>query len=370
MSRISAALLQHPRRSIVLFAALELLLALAIPFILIHGYHTLLDSRTGTFVEDPTRADPGWAALVDPSIVVGVAEVDQGVVTGVSLVVHNPQLASAGAVVIVPGTLEIAGVTLDQLAPEDAVLAVSEAMRLGVGRIEVLDEAGWAAFLGSSSYVIDNPDPVPGVDGETLVPVGAIEVGAAVASAFAGRPVDGAVAVSVLPRRHLLWQALLGDPPATAAPLAADLGEIDPVRSRVVDLPVTQLEPVAVLDGAATEALVRDVVAFPAGAVDGDRLQVRVVDRVGGAALEEIAAQVAADGHEVVEIANAGVFDGGPTQVIAPVTIAGAGEAPPPELARLGQLAGVAEVTIDPRPVDEFVVTLVVGADHASMVPS
>lgn len=353
-----------------LFAAFEVLLALAIPFILIHGYHTLLDSRTGTFVEEPTRADPGWAALVDPSIVIGVAEVDRGTVTGVTLVVHNPQMASAGAVIIVPGTLEIGGATLDQRAPEDAVLAVSEAMRLGVGRIDVLDEAGWSAFLGEASYLIENPDPVPDVDGEVLVPVGQVQVGAAVAPAVAGRPADGAVALSVLPRRHLLWQALLADPPATATPLAADLGEIDPVRSRVVDLPVTQLEPVALVDAVATEELVRDVVAFPAGAVDGDRLRVRIVGRVGGAALEEIAAQVAADGHEVVEIANAGVFDGGPTQVIAPVTVVGTGEALPPELARLGQLAGVAEVAVDPEPVDEFVVTLVVGVDHTSLAPS
>ncbi|MEL6985529.1 MAG: hypothetical protein AAFO29_24065, partial [Actinomycetota bacterium] len=64
MSRIAAALLQRRRRALVLFAMAELLLALAIPFVLIRGYHTLLDSQAGTFVEEPTRSDPGWTALV------------------------------------------------------------------------------------------------------------------------------------------------------------------------------------------------------------------------------------------------------------------------------------------------------------------
>ena len=67
----------------------EIVLAMAIPFVLIRGYHTLLDSRAGTFVEEPTRTDPGWMALVDVTEVVGIAEVDRGAVTGVALLVVN-----------------------------------------------------------------------------------------------------------------------------------------------------------------------------------------------------------------------------------------------------------------------------------------
>lgn len=363
MRWIAAALLVRRRRALVVFAGFEVLLALAIPFVLIRGYHTLLDSRTGTFVEEPTRADPGWTALVDPSAVIGVAEVDRGVVTGVVLVVHNPQAASAGSVVLVPGTLEIDGLLLADRSPTDAVLAVSEAIALGVERIEVLDESGWLSFLGDASYPVENPDPVPADGDGILVPVGAVEVGADVAAAFVGRPANGAVPVSVLPRRHLLWSALLAAPPAGTGALADDLAAIDPQQSLVLDLPVTQLEPVAVLDGASSELLVRDVVAFPAGAVEGDRLRVRIVDRTGVADLEDIAAAVAAQGVEVIEIGNAAIFDGGASQVVAPVTIAGDGGTLPPDLEQLTRSVGVGAVTVDPEPLDELVVTVVVGGD-------
>lgn len=341
----------------------ELLLALAIPFVLIRGYHTLLDSQAGTFVEEPTRTDPGWTALVDPTEVIGIAEVDQGVVTGVSLLVHNPQQASTGSVVLAPGTVEIDGVMLSDRAPADAVLALSAAMRLGVARIEVLDEAGWQGFLGDTRYGLESPDPVPDGAGGVLLAVGPVEVGAGEAAAFVGRPALEAVAVSVLPRRRLLWEAVLTAPPSTASPLAEDLAEVDGAASRVLDLPVTQLEPVALIDQAMVEAMVRDVVAFPAGAVAGDRLRVRIIDRTGTTPLEELAAGVAAEGFEVIEIGNAAVFDDGPTQIIAPVTLVGPDGAVTADLAGFAQLLGVGDVLVDPEPVDDTAVTVVIGQD-------
>lgn len=365
MSRIAAALLERRRRALVLFTLAELTLALAIPFVLIRGYHTLLDSQAGTFIEEPTRTEPGWAALVDPTEVTGIAEVDRGVVTGVTLVVHNPEQASVGSVVLVPGTLELDGSLLAEREPGDAVLAVSEALRLGLARIEVLDQEGWAGFLGAARYELESPDPVPG-DGEAdeiLLPVGPVDIGASEAPAFVGRPAAGAVAVSVLPRRRLLWEAVLARPPDSGSPLATDLAAVDGAASRVIDLPVTQLEPVATLDATVAELLVRDVVAFPAGAVAGDRLRVRIVDRTGAARLESIAAAVAAEGVEVIEIANAAVFDDGPSQVIAPVTLVLPDGQLVPDLAEFAVKVGLADVTIDPEPVEESVITVVVGRD-------
>ncbi len=363
MSRIAAALLERRRRGLVLFTLAELTLALAIPFVLIQGYHTLLDSQTGTFIEEPTRSEPGWAALVDPTEVIGIAEVDRGVVTGVTLVVHNPEQSSAGSIVLVPGTLELGGSLLADRDPTEAVLAVSEALRLGLARVEVLDEEGWGGFLGPSRYELESPDPVPDGAGGVLLPVGPVGVGADEAPAFVGRPATDAVAVSVLPRRRLLWEAVLDDPPDSGSSLAVDLAAVDRVSSRVFDLPVTQLEPVAVLDGAGAELLVRDVVAFPAGAAAGDRLRVRIVDRTGLAPLEDIAAAVAAEGLEVIEIANALAFDDGPSQVIAPVTLVGPDGQLSGDLTAFAQSIGLADVTVDPEPVDEFVVTVVIGAD-------
>ena len=353
----------------------EILLALAIPFVMIQGYHTLLDSRAGTFIEEPTRADPGWTALVTPTEVIGVAEVDRGVVTGVTLVVHNPGTAAAGGVVLVPGTLELDGEPLTARAPGEAVLAVTEALRLGVTRIDVLDEQGWVDLLGDASYGLENPDPVPAsddegrVDGEAgvLLAVGPVEVGAAEAGAFVGRPANGAVAVSVLPRRHLLWSALLAEPPTTGGALAADLAAIDRLESSVLDLPVTQLEPAALLDPVGAEVLVRDLVAFPTGAAPGDRLRVRLVDRTGRADLEDIAAGVAAQGIEVIEIGNAAAFDDGPTEVVTPVGVATAAGAIAGEVEQLARAIGVAEIVVDAEPVEEEVVTVLIGADFDLM---
>lgn len=341
----------------------ELLLALAIPFVLIRGYHTLLDSQAGTFVEEPTRTDPGWTALVDPTEVIGLAEVDQGVVTGVGLLVHNPEQASTGSVILAPGTVELDGVLLSERGPDEAVLALSAAMRLGVSRIEVLDQAGWQRFLGDTRYPLESPDPVPDEVGGTLLAVGPVDVGAGEATAFVGRPAVGAVAVSVLPRRRLLWEAVLASPPTTASPLAEDLAALDGASSQVLDLPVTQLEPVARIDLDLAEVMVRDVVAFPAGAVAGDRLRVRIIDRTGAAALEDLAAGVAAEGIEVIEIGNAAVFDDGPTQIIAPVTLVGPDGVVAADLAGFAQLLGVDDVLIDPEPIDDFAVTIVIGQD-------
>lgn len=352
----------HRRRILVLFTLAEVLLAMAIPFILIRGYHTLLDSRAGNFIEEPTRADPGWTALVDPTTVIGVAEVDRGVVTGVTLLVHNPEASSVGSAILVPGTLDIDGTPLNQRSPDDAVAAVSQLIRLGVASVEVLDAEGWAEFLGEGRYPLDNPDPVPGdVADQILLPVGPVEVGAETASAFAGRPAPGAVEVSVLLRRELLWGAILAEPPTTSTALAEELAAIGNREAPVYELPVSQLEPVALIDPNLTESLIRDVVAYPAGSTGEDRLRVRIVDRTGSADLEGIAAAVAALGVEVIEIANAGLFDDGPTQIIAPVTLAGADGSVPDELGQLAVSVGLEGVTIDEQPVEDQVVTIVVG---------
>ncbi len=356
----------HRRRLVVLFVVAEVLLALAIPFLLIQGYHTLLRSRTGTFIEEPSRSDPGWTALVDPTEVVGMVEVDQGRVTGLTLLVHNPQVASAGTAILVPGTLQIDGVAIADRTPVEAISAISVALRLDIRRTEILDTVGWQALLGPATYVVENPDPVPSETAEAgpLVPVGETIIGADLASAFLGRPAVGAVPMSVLPRRQLFWEAVLADPPVTNHPVSDDLAALDRPRSRVIDLPLGEADP-AVLDPVAVEALIRDVVAYPAGAVPGDRLRVRLVDRTGGADLEKIAAEIAAQGIEVTQIGNAPLFDDGPTEIIAPASMTAVGGDLPPEVDRLAGAVGLAEVIIDSQPIDEEVVTVVIGDGFA-----
>ncbi len=345
------------------FVAGELLLAMAIPFVAIRGYHTLLDSRAGSFVEEPTPSEPGWRALVDSTAVVGIAEVDRGVVTGLTLLVHNAETHAAGTAILVPGTLEIDGALLRDRSPDQALAVLSQTLRLSLSRTEVLDERGWAEVLGDARYALDSPDPVQDDSGGELFGVGAVTVEHANASAFLGRPAPGAAPVSVQPRRHLFWNALIDEPPSTASALGADLRALDRSTSQVIDLPVTQLEPVAIIDGAAVESLIRDVVGFPAGSVPGDRLQVRILDRTGTVDLEDIAAAVAAQGMEVIEIGNAAEFDNGETTIIAPVSLVEQDGSLPPELGDLSLSLGTTSVTIDNETVSDLVVTVVIGSD-------
>ena len=334
---------------------------MAIPFLAIEGYHTLLESRAGSFVEEPTRDDPAWRALVESTAVWGYAEVDRGAVTGVTLVVSHPE--AAGSIILVPGTLTLDGVALSALPPTEAVEAVAGAVRLSLAAVGVLDETTWPAVLGDQIYSLDSPDPVEANGGQPLFGVGAVPVDGALVAPFVGRPASGAAPVSVLPRRHLLWNALLANPPTTEAPLAESLRALQPEVTRVVDLPVTQLEPTAIADLESIETLIRDVVAFPAGAVSGDRLQVRVLDRTGSADLEGIAAAVAANGLEVVEIGNANEFDGGESEVIAPISLTREDGSVSPELNDLARSVGTATIRIDGEAVDDAVVTVVIGTN-------
>ncbi len=343
------------------FVAGELLLAMAIPFVAIEGYHTLLDSRAGKFVEEPTGDDPGWRALVDTTPVLGVAEVDRGVVTGVTLVVSHPE--SAGSIILVPGSLEIDGRSLSTYPPTEAVDVLARSIRLSVSAVEVLDNTTWPSVLGPRIYSLDSPDPVEADDGQPLFGVGPVAVDGSIAGAFVGRPSPGVALASLQTRRHLFWNAILAEPPTTDTPLAAELQQLDPQLARVVDLPVSQLDPVALPDVEGIESLIRDVVAFPAGASPGDRLQVRVLDRTGNADLESIAAAVAAHGMEVVEIGNANEFDGGETEVIAPVGLGLEDGTLPDSLYGLARSVGADAISIDEEPTEDAVVTVVVGAN-------
>lgn len=345
------------------FVAGELLLAMAIPFMIIEGYHTLLDSRAGKFVEEPTRLDPGWRALVDPTQVVGIAEVDQGVVTGVTLLINHVEVQSSGTAILVPGTLEVDGVTISERTnPTDAVNAVGTALHLAISRIEILDDAGWTEVLGTTEYTLESPDPVLDGVGNPLFSVGPVVVNGANAAAFLGRPAPGAPAISVQFRRQTFWNAVIGAPPNGAAPVAADLRAIDATSSQILDLPTEQRDLQTLLKAADAESLIRDVVAYPAGAVPGDRLQVRILDRTGTADLEDIAAAVAAKGIEVIEIGNASVFDGGGTEFIAPVDLVDQDGNLPPAVVTLMQSAGTFAATVDAQSTDS-VVTVVIGQD-------
>lgn len=366
---------QRATSRLLAFAAAELLLAMAIPFLLIHGYHTILSSNAGTFVDAPTIDEPGWSALVSATPLTAVVEVVDGTVSGAALIVPpgyapvghestvNDQAGTpvpvgpeqgGGTVILMPGDLAIptelttlAGITPDtggvlaDVTPSAVGAVLAALLNTDLASVEIVDEAAWVDVMAESSYELDNPDPVPitatttggeandgdgGADSEAeLAPdpeqlafaVGTVVVGGADAAVFLGRPVDGGSLSSVMPRRRRLWSAMLDTLPGGDHPLAATIAAVG-ATGQLVELPTVEEAGTLMIDGNSAGALLQDVVAFPSGS----RLEVRVVDRTGNADLSAVAAQLAGRGIEVVEIANAVQFDDGATEIIRPVDLA------------------------------------------------
>jgi hypothetical protein len=351
---------------------------MAIPFLLIEGYHTLLDSRSGTLVDEPARSDPGWTAVVAATPVIGLAEVVDGTVSGVTLVVQTSREGAGGngggTVVLVPGDTSVPtpdGLTkLSTLPPSAAVRTLAQSMRITLSAAEVMDSDAWIQTLAGQAYEVENPDPVPtsgddrtdaaGAEASLAFAVGNAVVGGSNAAIFLGRPVDGASPSSLMPRRQAFWEAFLADPPSGTHRLATTLGEwFAGGGGRVTELPTEPTAGGPLLDSSAAEELVRTIIAFPSG----ERLKVRVVDRTGAADLESVAASMAGRGVEVVEIANAVQFDDGATELIVPAELTVGDE----QLAELVAALGVEPIVDDELGSAEA--TLLVGVDFEGLDP-
>ncbi len=202
---------QRATTRLLIFAGAELVLALAIPFIMIRGYHTLLSSNTGTFVDSPTVDEPGWSAIVSATPIMALVEVADGGISGVALIIPpggtgldqdeevaddggEPQpvasgvvTAGGGTIVLLPGDLSLPTGDTTGTEAESLMLAdvdpgrvgdtVAELVNLDLTRIVVMDEGAWAEVLADKAYQLDNPDPVP------TVPAGAGSAGSNVAGA-------------------------------------------------------------------------------------------------------------------------------------------------------------------------------------------
>ncbi len=294
------------------FVFVEVLLFIAIPVLAYSGFRTLLDSRTGTFIDDPGPESPGWLALVDPSPVVGVVEMDEGRITGIAVVVKIGQTARGGAVILVPAELQAnEGQSIQALTPEAAVESVAAALQLRIPVVEVVDADRWSTLLHDSSYILNNPDPVPTAEGDVMFAVGPVEVSGGGAAAFLGRTVDGQDSLAALVRRELFWSKLLEVPPAaTDDPLSRTIRSVADGPHEVIQMPLERSTVGApVVSAERAEALVRRVVAFPAGDQANRRFRMLIEDRTGTADLDAVARSLGRLGIEVVAISNGPVFD-------------------------------------------------------------
>jgi hypothetical protein len=337
------------------------LLFALVPLLGYLGFTTLLDTRTGTFIEDPLEGEPGWRALVDPSPVTAVVEVENDRITGLSVLTQPGAEADGGHLILVPGTLLVEGTPLTARDPEGAARALGSAMRLQIGNTIVLDEAAWQDLLGDTSYLIDVPDPIPNDADGILLPVGPNQIGAGTTPAFLGRLVVGNDPLSLLFRRRLYWETILDAPPESNHELSPLLTQMSAGITSIVDFPLETtdvLGPEALLvpDEVGVEFLVREAVSFPAGAGPGDRLQVRLIDRSGQADLYELAAALGRQGIEILELGNSWEYDNGPTEIVVPIGFNDDG------ITRLAQLVGADTVQAGDSDF-EGSLTLLVGAD-------
>lgn len=354
------------------FVVSEVLLLGAIPVLALLGFQQLLDSRAGEFAVAPGPNDPGWMAVIEPTPIGALVDVDEGRVAGVVLVSAAGDEAEGGTVILVSGSTEIEGRPLTSRTPEEAIEALELTLRLAIDPPVELDEAGWADLLGGQMVELANPDPVPGADGEVLVPAGRVVVGPSELVPLSARlPVGISDPEALEFRRTVLWRTLLAD---------IDFGETDPWPAErsateevrrllaVIAAGIHRIESLPLdgrqIDLEAAEELVRSSVARPVGPVAGARLQVRIIDRTGTNDLPEAARNLGRAGFEVVQIGNAGVFDEGQTQLLV------APGADPDEVARLAEVADAATVppSLDPEAVST--VTLLLGVRATIALPS
>jgi len=215
-------------------------------------------------------------------------------------------------------------------------------------------DAGWVAAVAPSPLSI-------------LIDVDDGRVGGAVLLAPSGDDVDGGTVILISGATQVDGRALSERTPAGVVSaleeaLRLDLGvpAIADGVHRIESLPLDG----GAIDFTAAEALLRDAVPLPRGHEVGARLQVRIVDRSGGNDLEVAARNLGRAGFEVVQIANAVVFDEGVTQVLAsPV----GGE---DEIARLAALADAAPVPPSLDAEAASIVTLLLGPNASIARPT
>lgn len=368
----------NSRRSLgrVLFIVVEVILIAAVPLLSWVGFQTLLDSQSGEFAVDPTEADPGWLAFVDPTPLSAVVEVVDESVSGVTVVIPTGLDTDGGVVVLIPGALLFEGRSIADRSPDQVVTTVERILGLRIGTVMTADRDGWSSLLGDGEVELANPDPVPGPNGGVELPVGRLTVDAGNAPAFLGRSLEGSDQLALEFRRGIFWNALLdseflsdrdaGDEGAVddtdddgdaALVIASQLKRIAVGAHRVEALSVEIAAGAVIADFEQIELLVNEVVALPRGANPGDRLAVRVLDRAGSHDLEGVARTLGSAGFEVVQIGNATVFDEGRTQLLTTA------DADANAVAALAALVGAD--TVVPTNDEEAVstVTLLVGDD-------
>ncbi len=327
---------------------------IAIPFLGIAGVRAVLDSRSGSFVEEVGPGEAGWVALVEPSSVTVVVEQYETRTTGVTLIVHRPG-AVGGAVVVIPGNATVGDESVGDIAPEEVASVLAETLKLRIDESVFLDESTWPELLGETTYVVSNTDEAQTSSGETFA-VGDVAVNGGNVAAFVGSTSESAELTVLMARRILLWSAMVDSPADSEHLVVVKISELAKGESEIFGYPVDQNK--LVIDDQSAADLVGRVVPFPAGGEDHHRIRLRVLDRTGEADLATITSELAAAGFEIVEMGNAEEFGDGPSELVVPSEWTG------PDVTILTEYVGV-ESVVEQVSQPESVATLLIGDDFS-----
>ncbi len=284
-----------------IFILLEVALVLAIPFLAIEGYYTLLDSKAGTFAQESTSQDPGWSELVEATPIYAAIEVRDKKVQGVHLLIEN---GGDDTALYVPGETIINEKKLSSYGEAQAASVLAKKLNIAVREIKTFEDDKIRKTIAAN-------EPIA-------------------LAAFDVRNASGAQ----LGTSSWIEQTL---------PLINGTQEIDTV---------------------AAEQLVRSIVAFPAGYEPGMRLPLRIVARTSEVPLNDVVLALAAEGFEVSEVANLPIFDEGDSAIIVPRSLLGEdAKTSAEEVDRLVSVFGT-DMVIDETAEEGSPVTVLIGANY------
>ncbi len=298
----------------VLFVVAEVVLLTAIPVLAVLGGRSLLTSQAGEFVEAPGPSDPGWLAFVDPTPVSVIVEVLDERVTGLTLVVRSGPDAAGGGLVLIPASVTVDGRAFADRSPEDAASTLAAALELAIPEVQVADEGWWAGVVGEG-LLVTNTDPVV-VDGEPIA-IGNTVVRSEQVPGFIGLQLAGIDPAALEFRRAMWWETLMATEVEGSTEGAQLLQAVQAGPWKVDEIPLQEGEALR-FDPDGVDALLSDLVTLPVGALPGDRIQIRILDRAGTNDLGTVAAYLGSKGYEVLQIGNVDVFDEGSTQLLVP----------------------------------------------------
>jgi len=370
----------RPSRRWMAVFALCMVMALGASLALTYvGLKTVRSSRAGRIVStvtDPTA--PGFEAFVEPTPTLAVLHDVNGELASAAVLALSNGDAGGSVVVVPPATMAGVGAKATPLSvvyafATDKADATRSGLQgiLGIGVTEavVVDDARWAELVGPvAPLTLTNPDDLDGFPAGP-VSLSATEVGPWLEARRADESDLGR-----LYRQQLFWEAWAtavgahrSDPGVVPGEVEVGIGRfargLGNGPARIATLPVDEStdvngNPLFVADRTAVDALVSDLVPFPTGDVEGARTRVRLLDGTGDPEQVIRAAPLAVSaGAEIVVAGNADRFDYTVTEIRYhdPTQRAAAD--------RIRDSLGTGTVIDDPRPVEAFDVTIVLGTD-------